>query len=109
MTNIRKQTEAMHNVINSIKSSRTESDILTSVKDEFGCIYSADGLRLIKMTDSKVKSYTVKDTVQVICDNAFCDCKQLRTIELPNSLITIGLKAFANCRMLRNVTLPQSL
>ena len=109
MMNFEKKAETMHEVMSSIKSSRTENDILATIKDEFDCIYSVDGLRLIKMNNSKIRSYIVKDTVQVICDNAFKDCKQLRTIELPGTLITIGRNAFSNCRMLHDITLPQSL
>ena len=56
MMNFEKKAETMHEVMSSIKSSRTENDILATIKDEFDCIYSADGLRLIKMNNSKIKS-----------------------------------------------------
>ena len=99
----------MHEYISSIKAVREQIDIVSNVKDEFDCVYSSDGLRLIQMNNHKIKSYTVREGVTTICDNAFKDCKHLKTIELPNSLATIGHSAFANCKMLRDVKLPDSL
>ena len=42
-----------------------------------------------------------------IDDGAFCGCKSLKTVEIPNGLETIEDYAFAGCKSLEEVTIPE--
>lgn len=64
-------------------------DIVNGVKDEFGCIYSLDRKRLLQGAEDLLY-YTIKDSVEVICDNAFMHCSLLEKVSLPESVKLIG-------------------
>lgn len=97
-----------------------------------GVLFSKDGKRLIAYPAAKPgNEYTVPDGVEVIEDGAFSECGQLDTINLPDSVTTIGKYAFyatrltecilppkvrrikkrtfAECSMLSHVRLPEGL
>lgn len=40
---------------------------------------------------------------------AFCFCRSLRAITIPNSMVTIGNLAFSNCTALSEITIPDSV
>lgn len=77
------------------------------VKDEYGVLYSADGLILIKGVNSV--SYIIKDGTRIIADNAFEECKDLMSIILPDTVVAIGTRAFYNCCNLRHISIPLSV
>lgn len=62
-----------------------------------------------KVRLKNIEYYRVKDGVRMICDNAFSECKKLRSIGLPSSLNFIGKNAFKGCKSLDKVMLPESL
>ncbi len=72
--------------------------------DEYGVTYSADGKYLV-YGNYDLREYTVRDGVEVICDEAFFD-GLLQRITLPESLKVIGKTAFAHCDQLEEVVLP---
>ena len=97
-----------------------------------GVLFSKDGKRLIAYPAAKPGSeYTVPDGVTKIEEGAFSECGQLDTINLPDSVTTIGRYAFyatgitecivpprvkrinkrtfAECSMLSHVELPEGL
>lgn len=78
------------------------------VLDEHGVKYSADGKRLMSAPENLVE-YKIKHGTEVICDGAFYDCKDLQTIEIPNSVLVIGCRAFKGCKKLDTVQLPKLL
>lgn len=78
------------------------------IKDEYGCLYTHDGKRLLKAFDDLV-TYTVKEGVEDICDNAFAECSSLREIQLPDKLKRIGSSAFWSCNTMENIVLPDSI
>lgn len=51
------------------------------------------------------KSYVVT----AISDNAFYGCSNLKSVDMPDSIIRIGDNAFSNCYLLENVVLPSNL
>ena len=58
------------------------------------------------------KSVTVQGKtlpVTQIGENAFSGCKQLLTINLPNSITKINKRAFYECTSLKNLTLPEGV
>ena len=56
-----------------------------------------------------LRTYSVRKGTKVICDNAFSSYEFLNSIELPNSIISIGNKAFSGCRLLAAISLPNRL
>lgn len=44
-----------------------------------------------------------------VAENAFCDCKELTGVILPEGMLWLSYGAFANCSKLKNVVLPVSL
>ena len=85
-----------------------EGEYDTSILDEYGVRYSADGKRLMSAPE-KLVEYKIKQGTEVICDGAFYDCKDLQTIEFPNSVLVIGGRAFKGCKKLETVQLPKLL
>ena len=71
-------------------------DLANAVEDEFGVMYSKDGLKLLDANDSIIK-YVVKSGTRVICDRAFADCSGLTSVTIPNSVTSIGGYAFYGC------------
>ena len=80
----------------------TDEDRQNAVKDEFGVLYSADGIRLIKALSDLV-FYQIKEGTKVICDCAFRCKSVLKTIHIPNSVTQIGSRAFSGCSSLQTI------
>ena len=85
----------------------TDEDRQTSVPDEYGALYSPDGLRLLKGSD--ISQYSIRPGTKVICDNAFSGYKNLTSIALPDSVVLIGNHAFSQCGKLTAITIPDSV
>ena len=47
--------------------------------------------------------------MEIIGENAFWNCYELKSLSLPNSLIKINDCAFTNCQKLENLVLPKKL
>lgn len=86
----------------------TNEEILNGVKDDYGCIYSPDGKRLLKGSND-IESYTIKKGTEAICDYAFSECESLRDIVFPESVTEIGYAAFLDCTSLQSVVIPESV
>lgn len=63
----------------------TDEEIENGLMDDSGVIYSPDGKRLLQISlfGRKPKSYTIKDGTEIICDDAFINCKSLESILVP--------------------------
>lgn len=86
----------------------TKEEINEGIEDEWGVIYSKDGLRLLR-GNKAMKEYTVRKGTRIICDNAFYNCRCLRNITLSQGVENIGERAFIGCKALTNVTLPKGV
>lgn len=75
----------------------TDEDLENAVEDEFGVKYSKDWKRLLRAPESLSGKYSIRKGVKVIGDRAFCGCKSLTNINIPNSVTTIGRGAFKGC------------
>ncbi len=53
--------------------------------------------------------YDIPDSVTIISDWAFNECKKLNRITIPDSVNEIGEGAFSNCRLLDRVEIPDSV
>ena len=72
----------------------TDEDRAQAILDEYGVLYSPDGVRLIEAIDNDLTAYEIKEGTKVICDEAFSDCESLTTIHLPDSVTMIGSYPF---------------
>ena len=79
------------------------------VEDEFGVKYSKDWKRLLRAPESLSGKYSIRKGVKVIGDRAFCGCKSLTNINIPNSVTTIGDLDFVDCKSLTSITIPNSV
>ena len=57
----------------------------------------------IKCNISKIGEYKIKDGTKTIASGAFESCNSLKSITIPNSVISVGYYAFHNCDNLENV------
>ena len=87
----------------------TEEDIKNGIQDEFGVMYSKDGERLLKATQNLSGHYMIKEGTKVICNNAFCWCRSLTSINIPDSVTSIGNEAFSWCESLTSINIPESV
>ena len=87
----------------------TDEDLENAVEDEFGVKYSKDWKILLRAPESLSGKYSIRKGVKVIGDRAFCGCKSLTNINIPNSVTTIGRGAFSRCNSLTSITIPNSV
>ena len=88
----------------------TEEDRKQAIEDEYGVLYSPDGVRLIRASsDLNLNTYRIKEGTKVICDGAFYEYYGLTTIYFPDSLTMIGDSAFSKCVHLTTVHLPDTV
>ena len=81
----------------------TDEDIKNGIVDEFGVVYSKDGLRLLR--GKNIIQYRIQDGVKAICDEAFTGCESLKSVKLPKSVSHIGNGAFRGCKSLYSIDL----
>ena len=91
-----------------ISTKVTDQDRAEGVLDEWGVLYSKDGLRLLEGNKS-LTVYTVREETHVICDKAFSLCTSLETLNLPDGVKSIGDSAFSECNSLKTLNLPAGL
>ena len=75
----------------------TKEDIKNGIRNEWGVTYSKDGKRLLKASRNLFGHYMIKEGTKVICNEAFSDCTSLTSINIPDSVTTIGSSAFRSC------------
>lgn len=104
----RQTKPSVKRTVKRINTRVTEQDIKNGIRDEYGVLYSKDGSRLLK-GNAELTEYTIRSGTKVICDGAFDKCNSLRSIVLPDSVISIGDYAFWLCKFLRDITIPDSV
>jgi len=61
------------------------------------------------LSESKITSIHIPNSVITIGSNAFYNCAGLTSIDIPNSVTTIGAAAFSGCNGLTAITIPNSV
>lgn len=80
-----------------------------------GCFYECEALEKIKLPYgiSELKSYCNTDNSSIykftIIQGFFEHCKNLKTIEIPASVVKLGDECFKFCEKLQTISLPASL
>ena len=87
----------------------TEEDLANAVEDEFGVKYSKDWKRLLKAPQNLCGGYSIRKGVKVIVNGAFRWCEFLRSIDIPDSVVSIGNSAFHGCDSIASIILPRSV
>ena len=64
---------------------------------------------VIGVTDKTLTSYTIENSVKVICNSAFENCSSLTSVVIPDSVTCIGYKAFFGCESLTSINIPNSV
>ena len=107
-------------------NSLTVAEENLSYKNVGNCVLTKDGQTLLFANDNIVpKGVTYIDEyafygnglefiyipqgVTSIGQQAFCGCKNLKTVILPSTLISIGANAFNRCPSLKNLNIPASV
>ena len=87
----------------------TLEELWDSVEDEFGVIYSKDEKRLLETPRNLFGHYMIREGTKVICDRAFSWCESLTSINIPDSVTSIGNEAFSWCESLTSINIPDSV
>ena len=87
----------------------TDEELNETITDEFGVKYSKDGRKLLKAPQELKGTYSIRKGTNIICDLAFCCCKSLKSLILPDSVIFIGNEAFSDCDLLSSLVIPNSV
>ena len=66
-------------------------------------------LVLMEAKNNNIQSCTINDNCQVICSNAFYDCRSLKSITIPNKIKSICDEAFYFCNSLTSATISNSV
>lgn len=73
-----------------------------------GMLFNKDLTELIRCPPA-IKSFDIPDSVITIGINAFVGCKFLDVMTIPSSVTTINADAFINCKSLTEVTIPDNV
>ena len=95
--------------IEDISTKATEEELKEAFVDEFGVKYSKDGRKLLKAPQGLNGTYSIKEGVRIICNNAFFCCRSLTDIVIPDSVTSIGDKAFYRCSSLTSFVIPNGV
>lgn len=87
---------------NIIKYTSTDGNILIPYITDFG-------VALLSNTYIDVGIILFKYEVKYIGDEAFYDCENLVSIDIPDSVTTIGDEAFHGCKNLTSIVIPNSV
>ena len=80
-----------------------------AITDEYGVTYSKDGRKLLRSPKELDGNYSIKKDTKIICDWAFEGCTSLRSLVVPESVISIGKCAFYDCSSLSSIVISDSV
>lgn len=95
--------------IEGLSTKATDEELKEAFVDAWGVEYSKDGRKLLKAPYELNGTYSIKEGVRIICDEAFSKCSFLTSIVISNSVVSIGDGAFAGCTSLSSIVIPDSV
>ena len=104
-----KSMEAFLSMNEDMTTSKIFENFNEAIIDEYGVIYSKDGRKLLSSPKKLDGNYSIKKDTKIICDWAFEGCTSLRSLVVPESVISIGESAFDGCTSLSSLVIPNRL
>ena len=104
-----KSMEAFLSMNEDMTTSKIFENFNEAIIDEYGVIYSKDGRKLLSSPKELDGNYLIKKDTKIICDWAFEGCTSLRSLVVPESVISIGESAFDGCTSLSSLVIPNRL
>lgn len=90
-----------------------------TIQDEYGGLYSADGVWLLSAPTGRRKTYRIKEGTQIIAhysfmgrfddDDMYINPCNIEEVEMPNSVVYLENEAFWECQELKAIKLSQSI
>lgn len=89
-----------------------------TIQDEYGGLYTADGVWLVLAPIGRHKTYRIKDGTQVIASHSFAGKSEsditfnpsdIEEVEVPDSVVYLEGYAFEQCQDLKSIKLSQSI
>ena len=71
--------------------------------------FSDDGKILERCPMEFEGRFYIPNSVTAIGDGAFCECEDLKYLDIPESVTSIGDRAFYGCKNLRILSIPDSV
>ena len=89
-------------------------------QDEYGGLYSADGVWLLSAPTGRHKTYRIKEGTQIVAhysfmgrfdddDDMYIDPCNIEEVEVPDSVVYLENEAFWECQGLKSIKLSQSI
>lgn len=75
----------------------------TKYCSEEGILFDKEKTKLMAYPAKKSGEYVVPDTVTVISENAFSECRYINKITIPKGISSMDETVFADCRALRSI------
>lgn len=99
----------IENVV-AVKFSTGERIELEKLQDAYGTVIWAGFKKLRQFIDRSIESVTAEDLegVSMIKPYAFYECKNLKSVQLPDTCSRVGTYAFYGCKNLKSVHLPDT-
>ena len=96
------------------EESGTCGDFLTWTLDDQGVLTiegegAMEDFGNVPWAELSFTTVVIKDGVTTIGTNAFINCYELASVDIPSSVTSIGESAFCNCSGLTSVTIPNSV
>ena len=95
--------------IEDLSTKATEEERKEALVDEWGVKYSKDGRKLLQAPQKLNGTYSIKEGIRIICNNAFQYCSSLNSVVIPDGITSIGDYAFLNCSSLTGIVIPDSV
>ena len=104
-------TSIGHGIINSVDIYPSELASKTTSDGQAQYIGNEDNpyIILLQFTDLTATEYTVHSGCKFIYDNSFKNANSLKSVTIPEGVVSIGKDAFRECSTLEEVTFPNSL
>ena len=91
-----------------------------TLQDEYGGLYSADGVWLLSAPIGRHKTYRIKEGTQIIAhysfmgrfdddDDMYINSCNIEEVEMPDSVVYLENEAFWECQGLKSIKLSQSI
>lgn len=95
--------------INIFNTKVNDEELTHCWEDAFGVQYSLDGKKVLRASKDLTNiDYYIREGVIIICDQSFQN-KGLKSIKLPNSVVSIGDRAFSNNDFMEYCNVPSSV